>query len=156
MFSVCTENTLYDHIAAKQNSSTEIHKKKNKKLGKTEENRIRKRKEQASNQPADCEHDGKKSKNRNAEQHKLLHEKSFAFVWICFCILWMDPDFKCKSRVHYAAIRIETMWMVSTHSNHHIIIVGVHKQCMANMGALTYKRFLSSPLRIQIKIKCFP
>lgn len=49
----------------------------------------------------------REKKRTNAEQHKLLNEKSFAFVWICFCILWMDPDFKCKSRVHYAAIRID-------------------------------------------------
>lgn len=49
----------------------------------------------------------RRKKRTNAEQHKLLNEKSFAFVWICFCILWMDPDFKCKSRVHYAAIRID-------------------------------------------------
>lgn len=77
---LCAQKTHYTTTLQPNKIAAPKYTKKNKKLGKTEENRNRKRKEQASNQPADCEHDGKKSKNRNAEQHKLLHEKSFAFV----------------------------------------------------------------------------
>lgn len=102
--SCCAQkNTLFDHTAAEHD--------------KREKNFIDREKATEKYGVREREKKGKKHRRTNYE-HAERREKQtannincwneiFCFCLNWLCILWMDPDFKCKSRVHYAVIRIE-------------------------------------------------